>query len=862
MKAQRIMRNVVGVLALLLFGLAQPVRAELAAVGPVDPVNGFPTWYQDIPGTKLELCLDGDGATGPCIFDPVDPANQFSVQTGFGAEAFYWYADATMLGAGAVDALMVTALEAAYAAGDPAAGDQITFARVRIRVAGLPVNGLYTVIHPFGSFDFNVVVDPLGKRDINFTSDIGIGPFSGALRGAIGPYLRWSGPDVLNPAAPYVPVLGGPAYLGNPLVPHTVTGSPFGTNFFMIVGPRGAVLNPVNGSNVLSTNLFTLAGKIATRAGVTVDRAAYQRDGLGGNFIDVFASSLPGQIIQVSGVGPTPVSMREQPGAGRYYARIAFVGNPPATIAVKNISDPVPQTAVTVAVTDTVWALNFYDLASQTLIFTALSSDLGVPQIFTAVDAPLFLGPGVIAPPAFVTQTSAPGGGSDTEPVIVTTINRAPVIVSTPGTAAVALEPFSYQVVATDDPGSVLAYALTTAPLGMTISSAGLISWVPPTAPLFPYDAPVTLTVTDQGGLFATQPFTITVAENLPPAFTSVPVLTGVGNQPYSYQAAATDPNGGTLTYSLDAAPLGMTISAGGLVAWTPTAVGSFPVTVRVTDVGGLFATQIFSVAVAVVNVAPVITSTPVTAGLPGAAYTYALLATDTVGDALTYSLDIAPLGMTISAAGVVSFTPTAGNFPVTARVTDQGGLFATQSFVLVVAFPNTAPVITSTPTTVALLNRIYSFQMTATDSPGSILRFSLDVAPAGMTITAGGFISWLPTVATAAAVTVRVTDQGGLFATRSFTIVARQQELLKVTRADYFRALARWAITGTDNLPGNLITLRAGTATGPIITTVPVLANGTFSFVGAGLTLRGTATKVTAVSQTGVSVTVSLGLR
>jgi len=100
------------------------------------------------------------------------------------------------------------------------------------------------------------------------------------------------------------------------------------------------------------------------------------------------------------------------------------------------------------------------------------------------------------------------------------------------------------------------------------------------------------------------------------------------------------------------------------------------------------------------------------------------------------------------------------------------------------------------------------------------------------------------------------------MFARLTYTIVARQQEVLKLTRAEYSRARATWAITGTDNLPGNLITLRAGTATGPVIATVPVLANGTFSFVGVGLVSRGTATRVSAVSQTGVSVTVSLNLR
>ncbi len=953
MKAQRIMRNVVGVLVLLLFGLAQSAWAGLAAVGPVDPANGFPMWYQDTPGTKLELCLDGDGLNGPCFFDPVDPANPWSVQTGFGGEAFYWYGEAAILGAGAVDALLVLGLEAAYSAGDPVNGDQITFGRVRVRVTGLPVDGIYTIYHPYGRLDFNVVRDPLGKRDINYVADIGIGPFSGALKSSIGPYLRWVGPDVVDPARPYVDPLSGIAYLGNPQVPHQVTGSPLGTNFFMIVGPRGAVLNTINGTSVISTVNFVLFGKIATRAGVKVDRAAYQRDALGAGFVDVFASSLPAQNLQVTGVGALGVAMREEPGAGRYYARIPFDGATtplPATIGVTNISD-VPPGIVTVPVTDTVWALNFFDPSSQTLLFAALSSDQSaLPPIITPIDAPVFLGPGLIAPPAFITQTAVPGGGSDTEPVIVAVINRPPAITSTAVTTAIALEAYSYQVLATDDPGSTLNYALFTAPAGMTINpTTGLVSWLPPTAALFPYTADVTITVTDQGLLSVSQSFTITVADNLAPLISSLPVLTGIGNQPYTYQVLASDPNGGPVTYSLDVAPLGMTISASGLVAWTPAAIGDFPVTVRVTDLGGFFATQIYSINVPVLNLPPAITSTPVTtsllagqpfvytlvatdtpgdvlsysldvapigmtigptgvfsftpataglfsvtarvtdqgglfatqsfvlavgsppvitstpaaAGLVGQAFVYALVATDTPGDTLTYSLDLFPAGMTISAAGSISFTSAvAGTFPVTARVTDQGGLFATQSFSLVVRSTNTAPAFTSIPPGTALINRDYRFQLTAVDAPGSILTFSLVSGPAGMTVSAGGLIAWRPATATLVNVSVRVRDQGGLFSTLTFTIQATQAEVLKITRASYSVARAIWAITGTDNLPGSLITLHAGDATGPVIAAVPVLADNTWSFSGAGLVSRGTATKVTAISSTGVGSTASLGVR
>src|SRR5512146_2209867 len=47
-----------GLLLLLFSFIAVPAAsAQLARVGPVDPANGFPTWYQDKTGLALDHCL-------------------------------------------------------------------------------------------------------------------------------------------------------------------------------------------------------------------------------------------------------------------------------------------------------------------------------------------------------------------------------------------------------------------------------------------------------------------------------------------------------------------------------------------------------------------------------------------------------------------------------------------------------------------------------------------------------------------------------------------------------------------------------------------------------------------------------------
>jgi hypothetical protein len=95
-----------------------------------------------------------------------------------------------------------------------------------------------------------------------------------------------------------------------------------------------------------------------------------------------------------------------------------------------------------------------------------------------------------------------------------------------------------------------------------------------------------------------------------------------------------------------------MTIDgASGSIQWTPSSgqVGSQAVTVRVQDVGGLFDTQSFSIDVAAVNHAPVITSTEVNAATEDTLYSYEVEASDsflrldkvaTTNDRKSYSKD------------------------------------------------------------------------------------------------------------------------------------------------------------------------------------------------------------------------------
>ena len=91
------------------------------------------------------------------------------------------------------------------------------------------------------------------------------------------------------------------------------------------------------------------------------------------------------------------------------------------------------------------------------------------------------------------------------------------------------------------------------------------------------------------------------------------------------------------------------------------------------------------------------------------------------------------------------------------------------------IVIPSAPPTIISSPIATGVDCQLYSYDVEATDpDTGDVLSFSLDVAPAGMTVDpATGLIEWTPDATQVGDndVTVRVEDTGGQFDTQSFTI-------------------------------------------------------------------------------------------
>ncbi len=331
----------------VLFPLTRPsAQLGFSAVGPVDPVNGFPSSYTDTTGLSLAPCL-----ADPILCGLLSPLNApvagqpFPANYGgtFPVELFYSRCVAKMNTTGTSLATLVVALEGSFLNGNVVlAGDQTTFARVRIRVQGLVAGQTYTVTTPVGIFTFVATNGSINNTDQ--AGGLAAGDFLTALSGHSGPFLRWDTGLPLFDAA-------GNEYIGNFGLDHTITGSPAGTNFFRIDGP--SVGGP--GVNRIETNLFGIVGMKA-------------------------------------GAPPPP----PPPAPVAQFSAVPVSGPPPLNVAFSDLSTG----------TITSWSWNFGDGTSSTLQNPSHTYALGSYAVSLQVTGPG--GTNTMLKPAFIQVTNTP----------------------------------------------------------------------------------------------------------------------------------------------------------------------------------------------------------------------------------------------------------------------------------------------------------------------------------------------------------------------------------------------------------------------------------------------------------------------
>jgi hypothetical protein len=369
---------IAGFSALTLFSLNHAAKAELAAVGPQDPITGYPAFLQDTANQQIQLCsvvnpvLDAGviANSAPCaaleLEDPGVPGGDPGPGATFEniGEGFFYLAKAEIRTA--LGERFLVRIEAEVTGGQ-------VLHDVRIRLRKLVQPGTYIVETPLGSLTTTLAA--VGGNDFDGTlpgGAVGIQPdYAGALNGNISCF--WSngtGNAVVVPGQSFL----GDSVTDAPLIPNPACPQTAADMIFKITLPDGSVQQ---------TNLFSVQGQLFQGTGVLPRRTTYERNADGAVArLDSFVRSLPGQIINVSGAGLPNRRMLENPQRpGDYVLRQRFQGTAPILPPAITIE------GLTVALIDEVDVrLARYNVNNDTLTVRAASSDLNQPPVLTAFD--------------------------------------------------------------------------------------------------------------------------------------------------------------------------------------------------------------------------------------------------------------------------------------------------------------------------------------------------------------------------------------------------------------------------------------------------------------------------------------------
>jgi hypothetical protein len=460
------------------------------------------------------------------------------------------------------------------------------------------------------------------------------------------------------------------------------------------------------------------------------------------------------------------------------------------------------------------------------------------------------------------TVQAADGNNVTVSAALAVTI-AAPVGISTPAALGGGSVNSNYsQTLAASAGVAPYSWTLNPGPLppGLGLSIAGVISGVPTATGTFPFTA----TVADSLGATASRQFTIVVAVGLtigtPPALPVAAVAF-----PYSYLLQAA---GGAAPYTwtnpTGVPPPGLSLKPNGSLTGFPTTAGSYSFTVQVTDSLGHQASEQVSI-----TVAPALSVT--TSALPGealgAAYSQALAAT---GGTPPYTWSLLsgslPQGLALSSAGSITGTAnTAGTSSFTIEVTDSAAVTAAKQLSIVVA--GGLSITTAATLPAALLNAGYSQTLTA--AGGTPPYTWSGTLPVGLTLSASGAITGVPTAAGTFQFTVTVNDSAGLTASRQFTLIVGTGLAITTTAmpggkvgASYSQALTATGgtppytfSTSTGSLPPGLMlhgALLSGTPTVP----------GSYTFtIQVTDSTSATATEQFTIVITGLAITTSSAL-
>jgi large repetitive protein len=393
---------------------------------------------------------------------------------------------------------------------------------------------------------------------------------------------------------------------------------------------------------------------------------------------------------------------------------------------------------------------------------------------------------GYSGPDSF-TYTATNGGGTSASATVTVAVG-IPSISLTPATLANPTAEAAYSATLTAAGGTApytFSVSSGSLPVGLSLNAAtGVLSGTTNVAGSFTFSLRASDSSTGTGAPFsASNSYTLNVAA---PVITVTPATLPAPKVATAYSQQLTA-SGGVAPYaytvSSGSLPAGLTLSSSGLLSGTPTAAGSFTVTVQAADAHQFTGTQSYTLVVS----SATLSLTPATLPYPTAEAAYTTTLTAAGGTApytFTVSSGSLPAGLSLNAAtGVLSGTTNvAGSFTFSLRASDSstgaGAPFsASNSYTVSVG----APSITVTPGTLpaATVATAYSQQLTAS---GGVAPYAYTLSggslPAGLTLSGSGLLSGTPTAAGSFTLSVQAADAHQFTGTQNYTLTVASATL------------------------------------------------------------------------------------
>jgi hypothetical protein len=409
----------------------------------------------------------------------------------------------------------------------------------------------------------------------------------------------------------------------------------------------------------------------------------------------------------------TPATASESSGATQSVSPPSITGTPATTVVAgaKYSFQPSASDTDGDALTFSIanmpkWAT--FDTTSGLLTGTPSASDVGSYQSITISVAD---GKAIAELTPFAIQVTAAPSAPSTPAYSPPTITAATVPTSVQAGSHYALQPS-----ASSPEGYALVFSITGKPSWASFStSTGLLSGTPASSNVGTYSN-IVVSVSDGHSSVSLAAFTITVTAipaapptNTPPKITGTPATTVQAGANYSFQPAASDADGNTLTFAIANKPSWSTFSTTtGQLSGTPatTNVGTYAnITISVSDGTTSVSLPAFSIQVtAPPDIPPTISGTPPTQAQAGTAYSFTPTASDANGKTLSFSVQNKPSWATFSiASGQLSGTPGTANVGtdsnIVITVSDGTTSAALAAFSITVAAAPTPPTTQGTAT-------------------------------------------------------------------------------------------------------------------------------------------------------------------